>query len=73
MNIEKQQQVQETKSVEQIVDSLTLFDDDLMSMVFDSASASVAFLYAIPYGISVAVCIVVTMVLRKRESDYWKQ
>ena len=35
VNIEKQQQVQETKSVEQIVDSLTLFDDDLMSMVFD--------------------------------------
>ena len=35
MNVEKQKQIQEANSVEQIVDNLTLFDDDLMSMVFD--------------------------------------
>lgn len=35
MNVEKQSQIQEAKSVEQIIDNLTLFDDDLMSMVFD--------------------------------------
>ena len=33
-----------------------------------SAPASVAFLYAIPYGIGSVVCIVVAVVLRKRES-----
>ena len=31
----KKSKVQMTKSVEQIIDNLTLFDDDLMSMVFD--------------------------------------
>ena len=31
-----------------------------------SALASVAFLYAIPYGIGIVVCIVVAMVLRKK-------
>ena len=31
-----------------------------------SAPASVAFLYAIPYGIGIVVCIVVAMVLRKK-------
>ena len=35
MNVEKQKQIQEANSVEQIVDNLTLFDDDLMTMVFD--------------------------------------
>ena len=35
VNVEKQKQIQEANSVEQIVDNLTLFDDDLMSMVFD--------------------------------------
>ena len=34
-----------------------------------SAPASVAFLYAIPYGIGIAVCIVVAIVLRKKESN----
>ena len=32
-----------------------------------SAPASVAFLYVIPYGIGIEVCIVVSMVLKKRE------
>ena len=32
-----------------------------------SAPASVAFLYAIPYGIGIVVCIVVSMVLKKKE------
>ncbi len=31
-----------------------------------SAPAWVAFLYAIPYGIGIAVCIIVAVVLRKR-------
>ena len=34
-----------------------------------SAPASVAFLYAIPYGIGIAVSIIVAIVLRKRESS----
>lgn len=34
-----------------------------------SAPASVSFLYAIPYGIGIAVCVVVAMVLRKKESS----
>ena len=33
-----------------------------------SAPASVAFFYAIPYGIGIVVCIVVAMVLRKKRS-----
>ena len=31
-----------------------------------SAPASVAFIYAIPFGIGIAVCLVVAVVLRKR-------
>ena len=33
-----------------------------------STPAYTAFFYAIPYGIGIAVCIIVAMVLRKRES-----
>ena len=32
-----------------------------------SAPAWVAFLYAIPFGIAIAVCVVVAVVLRKKE------
>ena len=32
-----------------------------------SAPASVAFLYAIPYGIGIVVCVAVAIVLRKKE------
>ena len=32
-----------------------------------SAPASVAFLYAIPYGIGIIVCIIVAVILRKKE------
>ena len=32
-----------------------------------SAPASVAFFYAIPYGIGIAVCMVVAIILRKKE------
>jgi len=31
-----------------------------------SAPASVAFLYAIPYGIGIVVCVIVALVLRKK-------
>ena len=31
-----------------------------------SAPASVAFLYAIPYGIGIVVCVIVAVVLRKK-------
>ena len=31
-----------------------------------SAPASVAFLYAIPYGIGIAVCVIVAMVFQKK-------
>ena len=31
----EEQMLQDNKTVEQIVDDMTLFDDDLMSMVFD--------------------------------------
>ena len=31
-----------------------------------STPASAAFLYAIPYGVGIVVCIIVTMVLRKK-------
>ena len=31
-----------------------------------SAPASVAFLYAIPYGFGIAVCVVVAIILRKK-------
>ncbi len=31
-----------------------------------SAPASVAFLYAIPYGIGIVVCVIVAIVLRKK-------
>lgn len=31
-----------------------------------SAPASVAFLYAIPYGIGIAVCVIAALVLRKK-------
>ena len=34
-----------------------------------SAPASVAFLYAVPYGIGIAVSVIVAIVLRKRESS----
>ena len=34
-----------------------------------SAPASVAFLYAIPYGIGIAVCVVLAIVLKKKESS----
>lgn len=33
-----------------------------------SAPASVAFIYAIPYGIGIVVCIVLALVLRKKEN-----
>lgn len=33
-----------------------------------SAPASVAFMYLIPYGIGIVVCIVLAMVLKKKES-----
>ena len=33
-----------------------------------SAPASVAFLYAIPYGIGIVVCGIVAMVLRRKEN-----
>lgn len=38
-----------------------------------SAPASVAFLYAIPYGIGIVVCGGVAIALRKREGNYLKQ
>lgn len=34
-----------------------------------SAPASVAFLYAVPYGIGIVVSVIVAIVLRKRESS----
>ena len=34
-----------------------------------SAPASVAFLYAVPYGIGIAVSVIVAIVLRKSESS----
>ena len=33
-----------------------------------SAPAWVAFYYAIPYGIGIAICVIVAIVLRKREN-----
>ena len=36
-----------------------------------STPASVAFLYLIPYGIGIAVCVGMTMVLKKRKITYY--
>ena len=34
-----------------------------------SAPASVAFLYAIPYGIAITVCVIAAIILRKKENS----
>ena len=37
-----------------------------------SAPASVAFLYAIPYGIGIIVCIIIAMVFRKKANSVFE-